>query len=160
MIRASVSDTLQLRQLIPPLTARTIDGTTVRAWDYKQKRNLLIVFLHADCARCRLWLTQLTARAADFAEHESICLLVFLETPPPWAERLPPPLLAAADAGGRSQCAFLGKDAFGPAGLDRVGVFVTDRYGELHAQWIARDAAAMPSADEILKPLRQIQMAC
>ena len=35
---------LTLRQLIPPLTARTAAGDTVRAWDYKQKRNLAIAF--------------------------------------------------------------------------------------------------------------------
>jgi len=30
--------------LIPPVTARTAEGRIVRAWDYKQKRNLVIAF--------------------------------------------------------------------------------------------------------------------
>ena len=155
-----MSDPLQLRELIPPLTARTPDGRSVHAWDYKQKRNLLIAFLHADCDACRVWLSNLTPRSADFAEHESVGLLLFSEALSRSAELLPSPFLAAIDASGHSQRAFLGKGVFGPAGLDRVGVFVTDRYGELHAQWTARDAAELPSPDEILKPLRQIQMAC
>jgi hypothetical protein len=33
---------LRTRQLIPPLTIQTPDGRTVRAWDFKQKRNLVL----------------------------------------------------------------------------------------------------------------------
>ena len=35
---------LLMRRLIPPVTARTAEGRSVRAWDYKQKRNLVIAF--------------------------------------------------------------------------------------------------------------------
>ena len=42
-----------------------------------------------------------------------------------------------------------------------MGVFVTDRYGELRDQWIARDAdATYLPLGEILSSLWQIQMAC
>jgi hypothetical protein len=70
------------------------------------------------------------------------------------------PMIAATDAAGHSQRAFLGREAFGPAGLDRVGVFVADRYGELSAQWIAPDATGLPSTSEILSTLWQIQVTC
>ena len=153
-------DSLQLRQLIPPLTARTLDGVTVRAWDYKQKRNLVIAMLHADCPNCKLWLSQLTARAAELVELESVGMIIFSESPPRSAELLPTPFVAAVDPSGQSHRAFLGKTAFGPAGQDRVGVFVTDRYGELYAQWSAREASEIPAVNEILKPILQIQMAC
>ncbi len=148
------------RQLIPPVTARTAEGKTVRAWDYKQKRNLVIAFLHADCARCEGWLAQLAERAADLSEREAVVLAVYAEAPPRTAETLSAPLIAAADATGHSQRAFLGREAFGPAGLDRVGVFVADRYGELYAQWVTPDAAGLPAAAEILSTLWQIQVAC
>ena len=69
-------------------------------------------------------------------------------------------MIAAADATGHSQSAFLGREAFGPAGLDRVGVFVADRYGELYAQWVAPDSAGLPTPTEILSTLWQIQVAC
>jgi hypothetical protein len=155
-----VSSPLQLRDLIPPVSARTPDGKAVHAWDYKQKRNLVIAFLHADCAACALWLAQFTGRAADFAEYESTGLILYSEAPSPRVDGLPAPFVVAIDAAGHSQRAFMGKDAFGPSGLDRVGIFVTDRYGELRAQWIAREATELPVPDEVLKPLRQIQMAC
>jgi hypothetical protein len=155
-----MNEVLLARQLIPPVTARTADGAIVRAWDFKQKRNLVIVFLHADCARCDAWLEQLAAIATDLAEPEAVGLILYAETPPRAARDLQAPMVGAADVTGRSQRAFLGRDAFGPAGLDRVGVFVTDRYGELYAQWLARDAGELPAPREILSALWQIQVAC
>jgi hypothetical protein len=155
-----IMEPLLLRQLIPPVTGRTAEGAIVRAWDYKQKRNLVILFLHADCARCNEWLAQLAARAGELIEREAVGLVIYAETPPRAAEILPAPLIAAADVTGHSQRAFLERDAFSSAGLDRVGVFVTDRYGELYGKWIGRDAGELPAAGEILSTLWQIQVAC
>ena len=157
---ALMTGPLLLRQLIPPLTARTAYGKTVRAWDYKQKRPLVIVFLHSDCSHCDNWLGRLSAQAGDLAEREAIALLIYAEPPPRKTETLASPLIAAADATGHSQRAFLGRDAFGPAGLDRVGVFVTDRYGELYGQWIGRDASDLAAPGEILDTLSVIQIIC
>jgi AhpC/TSA family len=155
-----MNEFLPLRQLIPPVTARTADGRTIRAWDYKQKNNLVIAFLHADCKSCGDWLAQMAERAADLSEHESVGLIVYAEPPPQAAQPIATPFVAATDATGTSQRAFLGRDAFGPAGLDRVGVFVTDRYGELYGQWVAKDASELPPLAEILSTLWQIQVAC
>jgi hypothetical protein len=151
---------LLLRQVIPPLTARTAGGKIVRAWDYKQKRPLLIAFLHADCSRCDGWLAQLAARGSDLIDREAVALLIYAELPPRKTETLPSPLIAGSDVAGNSQVAFLGCEAFGPAGLDRVGVFVTDRYGDLYGQWLGRDAGELPLPEEILDTLNVIQMIC
>jgi hypothetical protein len=148
------------RQLIPPITARTADGAIIRAWDFKQKRNLVIAFLHADCVRCEAWLTQLNAVAADLSESEATSLIVYPETPPLAAGILNRSMIAAVDVTGHSQRAFLGREAFGPAGQDQVGVFVTDRYGDLYAKWVAPDADGLPAPAEILSTLWQIQVAC
>lgn len=152
---------LKTRQIIPPLTARTSDGRTVQAWDFKQKKSLLIAFLHAGCARCDTYLAQVRGRAADLAEREAVALVIFSEAPPASAaESLPPQVVVASDMGGRAQRAYLGEDAFGPAGQERLGVFVADRYGELYAQWPARNEAELPAVGEALIWLAQIQMAC
>jgi hypothetical protein len=158
---APMNKPLRVRQLIPGVTGRTAEGKIIRAWDYKQKQNLVIVFLHTNCACCEAWLSQLAARSADLTEREAIILVIYTETLPRAVEILAPPMIAAADVTGRSQREFLGPDAFGSAGLSRVGVFVTDRYGELYAQWIARrDADELPAPGEILSSLWQIQVAC
>jgi hypothetical protein len=152
---------LQRRQMIPPLTARTAAGQIVRAWDFKQKRNLAVVFLHAGCARCDAYLARLAGAAADFAAQEAVALVIFPEAvPAAWAERLKPPILAAADMSGRSQRAWLSDDCFSTAGLARVGAFVADRYGELFACWSATEADGLSGAREIVGWLSQIQVAC
>ena len=151
---------LRIRQIIPPLTARTPAGETVRAWDYKQKKNLVIAFLHAGCPRCAGFLERLAARATELTEREALALIVFPEPPALASGPRPAQVILAADMGGRSQRTYLGEDAFGPAGQQRVGVFVADRYGELYAQWVAREEDGLPGASEVLEWLGQIQVAC
>jgi hypothetical protein len=150
---------LKLRQSIPPLTARTGDGRVVQAWDYKQKYALAVVFLHAGCRRCAEYLERLRENAAELKEREAVALMIFSEMPAA-GDIFPAQIVVAADVGGKSQRAFLGDDAFGPAGQALVGVFVTDRYGELRAQWSGGHEEALPQPGEILDCLSQIQMAC
>ena len=63
------------------------------------------------------------------------------------------PIILAADVSGRSQCAFLGSDGPGAKSPASLGVFVTDRYGELHAQWLAQTEAGLPPVRELLSCL-------
>ena len=152
---------LRAGQLIPPLTLRTLAGRAVQAWDYKQKKNLLIAFLHAGCASCAGFLDQLAFRAADLKDRETVALIVYLEAPPrAVAEPLPPQIVLGADMSGRSARAYIGEEAASPAGLDTLGVFVADRYGELYAQWIVHREHQFPGVAEILTRLGQIEVAC
>jgi peroxiredoxin len=152
---------LKTRQIIPPLTARSTAGQAVRAGDFKQKRNLVIAFLDANCPRCHAFLGKLAVRAAEFAEREAVALVVYAEPPAAalTGENLPAQVLVAVDMSGRSLGAYLGEEVFGPDGLERVGVFVADRYGELYAQWIARGEDHLPGVAELLEWLEQIQVA-
>ena len=72
---------LRNRQLVPPLTIHTPDGRTVHAWDYKQKKNLVIMFLDTDCGPCEEFLHALVASAAALREKEAVALVVFLDQP-------------------------------------------------------------------------------
>jgi peroxiredoxin len=150
---------LPLRQLIPPLTARTSAGATVRAWDYKQKKSLLIAFLHADCPLCQAFAVRAASRSGEFMERDSVALLISLE-PPRWGVVTSPPVVLASDTNGRAAQEYLGTDVFGPLGLARVGLFITDRYGELFAQWEARDADGLPPLAEAFKWLTHTQLGC
>jgi hypothetical protein len=132
----------------------------VRAWHYKQKKNLVIAFLHAGCRRCEHFLVRLAERAAELADHEAVALVIFSEPPAPSTQNLPSEIVIAADASGRAQRAYLGEDAFGPAGQQRLGVFIADRYGELYAQWAGRSEDSLPGVDDALGWLGQIQLAC
>jgi peroxiredoxin len=150
---------LTLRQLIPPLTARTPDGKTVRAGDYKQKKNLLIAFLHSDCPLCEKFAHRIDSKAEQLAEYESVALLISLE-PAKWGLVPRHSVVLASDRVGRAAQEYLGADAFGGMGLSRVGLFLTDRYGELFAQWEARDCDGLPPLAEALKTLAYVQIRC
>jgi hypothetical protein len=148
------------RQLIPPLTIHTSDGHTVRAWDYKQKKNLIIAFLDTDCAPCEEFLRALTANAAALRGKDAVALLIFLEQPARYlTDSLPAGIIVGSDISGRSARAFLGEDAFASGGFVRGGVFVTDRYGELFAQWTI-ERHKFPAIAQILAALDHAQMAC
>ena len=152
---------LRTREMIPPLAARTHDGRTVHARDYKHKKNLVIAFLHSGCRRCEHFLERLAEHAVSLYESEALVLAIFSEVPPTaLAEPLPREVVVAADPTGSSQRAYLGKDAFGPGGQRSVGVFVADRSGEIHAHWVVRTEEDLPSAAEVLGWLGQIEAAC
>jgi hypothetical protein len=72
----AIEPVLRVGQLIPPLAARAPDGTRIAAWDYRQKRNLSIAFMHAECAACAGYIERLARRAADFAERDAVVLVV------------------------------------------------------------------------------------
>ena len=148
---------LELHQTIPPLTARTPTGHVVRAWDYKPKKNVVVAFLHADCRRCEHFLLRCAESAVQLTEREAVALVIFSEVPPAaLTGNLPREVVAAAEMGGHAQRDYLGKDAFGPAGQQRVGVFVADRYGELVAQWVGGDDA-LPGIGDALSWLSRIE---
>jgi hypothetical protein len=150
-----------VRQQIPALTLRSFKGKTVSAWDYKQKRNRVIVLVGRNSPGTRRFLRDVAAHASDWKEKDAIALIVFPE--PPSEDLfggLPPEVIAGVDAGGQSFTRYLGEDAFGPAGLERQGVFVADRYGEIFARWIVEEQDDFPGIPAILKVLEQIEITC
>jgi peroxiredoxin len=146
--------------LIPPLTLRTADGRTVRAWDFKQKKSLVIAFLDAECAPCEEFLRRIAAQAAELRARETVALFVFLELPSAgFADSLPPEIVAGSDIPGRAAREFLGEDSSSFQGAARRGVFVADRYGELFAQWILR-GHEFPAFPEIVRWLDHAAIVC
>ncbi len=140
---------------------RTLAGQTVQAWDYKQKKNLVIAFLQADSASCDEFLRQLISRAADMREREAVALVVYLQVPSvALVEPLPSEIILGADMSGRSLRAYVGDGVGSAAGSATLGVFVTDRYGELYAQWLVGREHRFPGLGEILSWLGQIEVAC
>jgi peroxiredoxin len=151
---------LRIRQLIPPLSIHTADGRTARAWDYKQKKNLVIAFLDLECTPCAEFLRRLAARAAELREKEAVALIVFPQQPSNRVtDSLPAEIIVGSDTPGRAAREFLGDDAFSARGFVRGGVFVTDRYGELSAEWPI-ERHKFPEIDEIMRALDYVQMAC
>ncbi len=125
-----------------------------------EEKNLVIAFLDTDCALCEDFLRALVTNAAEFRDKAAVALIVFLEQPARRVtDSLPPGIIVGADMPGSSARAFLGEDAFASRGFVRGGVFVTDRYGELFAQWTI-DRHKFPAIAEILAALDHVEMAC
>jgi hypothetical protein len=154
----AIESVLRVGQLIPPLAARAPDGAAIAAWDHRQKRNLCIVFLHVECATCAGYIERLARRAPDFAERDTVALLVLPKLPVPGSS-LPAPLLLAADPTGKSQVQYFGKKAANTNSVGPVGVFLANRYGQLSIQWLCADACQLPSPEEVLTGLRETQLA-
>jgi peroxiredoxin len=152
---------LKPRQMIPPLTLHAADGQTIRAWDFKQKKNLIITFLHEDCPRCEAFLRQLSAAAPRWKENEAVVLAAVLAQPSrALTDALNESVIVGVDPSGRAAIAFLGRDALAPNGLARPGVFLTDRYGELAASWEVTADHAFPAIAEIAATLERTEMSC
>jgi peroxiredoxin len=151
---------LHKRQLIPPVTMQTADGRIVRAWDFKQKKNLVIAFFDAGCSVCEEFLDALARRAADLKEREALVLAVYLErVAHALSDRMPQEIIVGADVSGRSIRNFLGEDAVTGGSRRGRGIFVTDRYGEISALWVPNEHE-FPSARDILSSLEHIEIAC
>ncbi len=156
-----MQEALRLRYQIPPLTLRTSDGRSVSAWDFKQKRNRVIAFLRADSPVAWDFVGQLVTHAADWKEKEAVGLIVFQKVPRTGLpSELPPEIIAGTDATGNSLARYLGEEALDADGLERQGIFVADRYGELYAKWIVEEDSELPAISDILKALEQIEIAC
>jgi len=156
-----MSEGLRVRHQIPALTLRTFDGRSVSAWDFKQRRNRVIAMLRADSPKSWGFVKELVAHAADWKEKEAVGLVVFQKVPlTGLPTALSPEIIAGTDETGNSIARYLGAQALGADGLQRQGVFVADRYGELYAKWIVEKNDELPNVREILKALEQIEIAC
>jgi len=119
---------LHARQLIPPLTLCEAQGTPVHAWDFKQKKNLLIAFLDVGCPLCEQFIRSLIEHVRDLDKREAVALLAFPQEPASsLTESLPPGMIAGVDVGSQGARLFLGNDELSAQELRRRAAFVTDR---------------------------------
>lgn len=151
---------LHIRQLIPALTLRDTQGRPIHVWDFKQKKNLIISFLDANCSSCETFIRVLAGRAADLREKEAVAILVFPgQADLSRLDSLSDALIAGADLTGQGIGHFLGENAVSPQGLSRRGVFVTDRYGEIWGIWTVRRHDFL-QIEEILSAVNSVEIAC
>jgi len=149
---------LQLHQLIPPLTIHASNGRTVRAWDFKQKKSLIIAFLHADCPGCEGFLRSLTAANSLWKANDTVILAATLAQPSRnLSDAQTDSIIVGVDPTGRAAIAYVGKDSPGATDLLKLGVFAIDRYGELTAIWNVAANHKFPAPTEISSILQQAE---
>ena len=134
-------------------------------WDYKQRRNLVLVFFHADhCQDCRKLLLELSAGYRDYQRLEAEVLAISqaeVETLRRLAHDLGLPFPVLSDRDGRVFDAyFVGHERAAKADPHDVGVFVADRWGSIFTTKIAGRGHAMPDESEIREWLEFIEIQC
>jgi tetratricopeptide (TPR) repeat protein len=144
-------------QVVPTFTLPDTAGAPVRRTAYRDKQNLVLVFLpSAEDDGARAYLRALAEGYAAFRAEtgEALAIVRGDGAAIAAAQRelaLPFPLLHDAD--GAATARFLPPTA-------HAGVFVTDRYGELYFAAPAADTASLPPTAEIQAWLEAIDRQC
>jgi peroxiredoxin len=141
------------------------DGRTVRLWDYRQRRNLVLFFHHgAGCLRCRGELSRFGRYYAAYRERDAEILAIGPDEPARAAQlaaalKLPFPLLSdSSGAVAARQQPLLQSDECPHAELPRV--LVSSRVEELWAAWAPADDLDLPSQQEVLDWLEFVVIQC
>ena len=143
-------------ELLPQFTLPDTSGHAVRLWDFKQRRPVVLVFMHGPgCAACRQALAALAARQADLEELHAAVLVIAPGTAESLGQlrhELALPFTLLADPDGAVAARYL-PPATGAGTARAVALYVADRYGACGLAATAADAPALPGADAILTEL-------
>ncbi len=145
---------LEVRSLVPPFELLSAEGQAVNIWRFKQQKNLLLVFLpDADCPGCMEFLDSLVREYHQYHEERTEALVIVkgdADAAVHLTDRLNPPFHILYDPEGHVTQQYT---------YETPAVFVTDRFGELRAEWIARDGR-FPTQKDILDTVDLINLEC
>lgn len=146
-------------QPLPLFTLRNSCGRQVRLWDFKQRRPVVLLFIHGTrCAQCLQVVRELSLRREDLAELRAAVLIIAPDSVERLAElraELAVPFTLLSDADGGVAARYLRGEA---DGRDLTGLFVADRYVECGLAATAAEANDLPHAESILAELAHAEM--
>lgn len=150
---ASVGTAPRARDPLPLFTLPNTHGRDVRLWDFKQRRPIVLLFIHGpQCTRCREALAALATRANDLNDLHAAVLVIAHDSMDRLArlrEDMRLPFTFLSDADGSVAARYI------PArmrtdGSRATALFVADRYGECGLAATAAEATDLPDAAAIL----------
>lgn len=149
----------QLGEPLPLFTLPDTAGHPVRLWDFKQRRPVVLLFIHGPgCGSCRQALAALAARQADLEELHTAVLVIARDTAESLGQlraELASPFTFLADTDAAVTARYLPQTA-GVNASGVVALYVADRYGVCGLAATAPDAGALPNADAILAELAHL----
>ncbi len=158
----SLAPRLGIQELVPLFTLPSTQGGEVKLWDYKMRKNLVILFYHgSDCTPCREELRMFAENYDELVELEAQILAISSDNLERCEELsaeygLPYPLLSDPEGSVIKKYTYWHADR--AAALPSV--FVTDRYGTLYYQSISDEATVLPPVEEVLSWLEFIRSQC
>lgn len=148
------SGTPRAGQPLPLFMLPNSNGRQVRLWDFKQRRPVVLLFIHGrHCAQCLQEVRALGARREDLAELRAAVLVVAPDAVERLAElraELGVPFTLLSDADGAVAARYLRGEA---DSMTLVGLFVADRYGECGLAATAAEAGDLPRVEAVLAEL-------
>jgi peroxiredoxin len=153
---------LEAGQIIPAFELPGADGMPYSPWTYKQRENLLLIFIQKPSMKpARDLLTAFTRAYTTFREENCAILAitamnVFTNLQALETLTLKFPLLA--DPGG----AVIGRYTRWNSDSKTLSpsIVLADRYNALHQQWVAEREEELPPINEILEGLRYLNGLC
>lgn len=146
---------LKLRTTIPIFQLMSAEGRPVSIWDYKGRKNIVLVFLTKDQWQLCLEFLRSTINVYHQYEEEDAIVLAIVQGNLADATALhhdlKPSFPILYDPDGKVTQRFT---SHLPA------VFVADRYGEVHAKWIVEPEKGFPTQKEVLDALDLINLEC
>ncbi|NWF86708.1 redoxin domain-containing protein [Candidatus Bathyarchaeota archaeon] len=153
---------LILREVVPYLNLPSHKNNNVNLWDFKQRKNIVIIFHHGmACASCRNKLKKLAKVYNIMQSLETEVFGVSFNNTSETKKQTELDgisFLLLSDLDGETTERFTYVDKARNAPFPSV--FITDRFGELRYQKIAREAEDLPGEEEILSWLLLIQTEC
>lgn len=148
--------------LIPTFSLPEASGELIDTSKYKQRKNLVLVFLHgSSCEFCQRVAKAFRFFASRYREENAEVLLVLperLEDVRRFKDVLDLPFKVLADEEGRAPARFL--EAPAEENEPLAAVLVTDRFGALIDQWFTPRETSFPDVQRFLTCLNQAEIEC
>lgn len=151
---------LELDAVVPGFTLESIDGRWVSPRDYKQRWNLVILYMDFNrCGSCVNSLRSFSERYDEYLAVESRIIVVSPQVVPDLKGRIGAlglkfPVLS--DAEGKFRRAYFGEEEENAAAV----AFITDRYGALRTSRVALTTEELADQQDILDWLTVIDAEC
>jgi peroxiredoxin len=124
------------------------DGRMVRAWDYRQRASLVILFLVEGDDRGLGLLRDLAAATPEIRAADGAVVAITADELPAGSD-LPFPVLRDPEGAAAAR-----------QGLTVPAVVLADRFGEIWAAWDGAEGRPLPSADDVLGWLAFVEVQC
>lgn len=151
---------LMLQEVVPFIELPYNQGKNVNLWQYKQRKNLVLVFYHEfKCPICQRKLKEFTEIYGDVQGLDAEILAISqdsLKDIQDYAKMFKVPFPLLSDPDGKTMVRYTYKDD----GTPLPALFITDRYGALYYQRVAREANDLPPGKEVVSWLFYIECQC
>lgn len=146
---------LELRSMIPVFQLMSTEGQTVSLWDFKGRKNLVLVLLPGEeCSECVGFLRLVKNSYSSYVVENAVCIAVVrgdIQKAQELHDQLDPPFPILYDPQGAATDRY----------TDRLpAVFIADRFGQLYAQWTIDPETDFPSQKRVLDIVELINLEC